>query len=167
MSVAPRLTIRIKKSADGRSALTCTRPDGTVTWQSLNATQGRFFPRHDLTHYAVETVLGHRRGFYGLVAAGWDLTDVGAPWPRGRLPAEAGLSEPIVGMLDLERATGERVNASDVNARLAEVSEEAGIAAIEVSDSELDQIRRKRGELFVQWDTVEPGSALELPFDLR
>ena len=70
-------------------------------------------------------------------------------------------------MLDLERATGERVNASDVNARLAEVSEEAGIAAIEVSDSELDQIRRKRGELFVQWDTVEPGSALELPFDLR
>ena len=54
-----------------------------------------------------------------------------------------------------------------MNARLAEVSEEAGIAAIEVSDSELDQIRRKRGELFVQWDAVEPGSALELPFDLR
>ncbi|HET9775451.1 MAG TPA: hypothetical protein VFP77_02660 [Gemmatimonadaceae bacterium] len=167
MSKAPRLTIRIKKNADGRSALTCTRPDGTTTWQSLNATQGRFFPRHDLTHYAVETVLGHRRGFYGLVAEGWNLTDFGAPWPRGRIPAEAVLSETIVGLLDLERATGERVNASDVNARLAEVSEEAGITSPEISDSHLDQIRDKRAELFAEWDAVRPGNALELPFDLR
>lgn len=167
MPDTPRLTIRIKKSADGRSALTCTRSDGTTTWLSLNATQGRFFPRHDLTHYAVETVLGHRRGFYGLVADGWNLTDFGAPWPRGRIPIEAVLSETIVGLLDLERATGERVNASDVNARLAEVSEEAGIASPQISDSELDQIRHKRGELFAEWDAIGPGNALELPFDLR
>lgn len=167
MSEPRSLIIRIKKNADGRSALTCTRPDGTTTWQSLNATQGRFFPRHDLTHYAVETVLGHLRGFYGLVAEGWNLTDFGAPWPRGRIPAEAILSETIVGLLDLERATGERVNASDVNARLAEVSEESGIPSPEITDLDLDQIRQRRAELFADWDAVNPGDALELPFELR
>jgi hypothetical protein len=166
MSTTPRLTIRIKKSTDGRSALSCTRSDGTTTWQSLNATQGRFFPRHDLTHYAVETVLGHHRGFYGLLAAGWDLTDFGTPWPRGRIPPEAVLSETVVGLMDLERATGERVTAADVNARLAELCAETGIAAAELSDSQLDQIRRRRAELFAEWDAVRAGDALELPFDL-
>ena len=28
------------------------------------------------------------RGFYGLVALGWDLSDFGKPWPRGPLPDE-------------------------------------------------------------------------------
>ncbi len=73
------LLIRIKKNTDGSAALSCLRADGSVTWQRHNGKQGRFFPFHDLTHYAVETVLEHRRGFYGLVAGGWDLTDFGNP----------------------------------------------------------------------------------------
>jgi len=64
------LLIRIKKKGDGSAALSCLRADGSVTWQRQNGQQGRFFPLHDLTHYAVETVLGHTRGFYGLVAKG-------------------------------------------------------------------------------------------------
>jgi len=69
MSEPQRLTIRIKKGADDRTALTCTRADGTTTWQRLEAGQARFFPHHDLTHYAVETVLDRRN---------WQLT---APYP--------------------------------------------------------------------------------------
>ena len=83
------LTIRIKKQSDGSAALSCTRPDGSVTWQRQEGTHGRFFPLHDLTHYAVETVLGYQNGFYGMVARGWNMTDFGAPWPRGRIPADA------------------------------------------------------------------------------
>src|SRR5436853_7103438 len=109
------LVIRIKKNTDGSAALTCTRADGTVTWQRQQGVQGRFFPRHDLTHYAVETVLGHRRGFYGLVAEGWNLTDFGYPWPRGRMPPDMDPSELIVGFLDGERASGTRWNAEDFN----------------------------------------------------
>src|SRR5256714_11770841 len=123
MSAMPgtqHLTIRIKKNPDGRSSLTCTRADGSTTWQSMKNAQAAFFPRHDLTHYAVETVLGHRNGFYGLVAAGWDLSDFGTPWPRGRMPNEAVLSEIMVGFLNLERSTGELTPADDVNRRLAE-----------------------------------------------
>jgi hypothetical protein len=159
------MIIRIKKNADGRSSLTCTRPDGTTTWQSLNENQARFFPRHDLTHYAVETELNHRAGFYGLVASGWNLTDFGAPWPRGRIPFEANLSEIIVGFLDLERATGELARAEDVNARLAEFCHENGYPhPAQVGDSDLERIRQKRAKLFSQWEAVKPGDALELPF---
>ena len=110
------MVIRIKKGADGRTALSCTRPDGTSTWQRQEGAQASFFPRHDLTHYAVETVLGQRRGFYGLVAEGWDLSDFGTPWPRGKLPKDANLIEIIVGFFDRERASGEMGTAAELNA---------------------------------------------------
>src|SRR5262245_60665350 len=97
------LVIRIKKKSDGSAALSCQRADGTVTWQRQEGAQGRFFPLHDLTHFAVETVLGLRQGFYGLVASGWNLTDFGRPYPRGPIPAEAATAEFIVGFLDQER----------------------------------------------------------------
>lgn len=164
---SPQLVIRIKKNADGRSSLSCTRPDGSTTWQSMKNAQAAFFPRHDLTHYAVETILGHRRGFYGLVAAGWDLTDFGTPWPRGRVPNESVLSEMIVGLLDLERATGEIVPAEDVNNRLRDFCSENGLAQpTPVTDDDLSKVRQRRGELFAMWEAVRPGDALELPFEL-
>jgi murein tripeptide amidase MpaA len=167
MSESQRLIIRIKKTADGRSSLSCTRPDGSATWQSMKNAQAAFFPRHDLTHYAVETVLGHRRGFYGLVASGWDLTDFGTPWPRGPLPRESVLSEMIVGFLDLERASGEFARAADVNQRLEEFCTENGLADPQVlTDDDLSAVRRRRGELFATFDAVEPGGALELVFEL-
>jgi hypothetical protein len=168
MSHSQPIVIRIKKGADGRSALSCTRADGTTTWQSLKGGQAAFFPRHDLTHYAVETVLGHRKGFYGLVAAGWDLSDFGTPWPRGKLPPDANLSEVIVGFFDRERATGQLGTAEELNESIASFCAEYGVPARDTcTEDELDRVRQKRAELFAQWDYVKPGDALELPFDLE
>ena len=166
MSGSQRLVVRIKKNVDGRSSLSCTRADGSTTWQSMKNAQAAFFPRHDLTHYAVETVLGHRQGFYGLVAAGWDLTDFGSPWPRGRIPNEAALSEMIVGFLDLERASGEVTRAEDVNNRLRDFCAENDLPApTPLTDDDLALVRQTRGELFARWESVEPGGALELPYE--
>src|SRR5256885_2681456 len=120
MPAAQRITIRIKKNPDGRTSLSCTRADGTTTWQRQEGGQARFFPRHDLTHYAVETVLGHSKGLYGLVAAGWDLSDFGTPWPRGELPKDANLTEIIVGFFDRERASGQMGAAEEINDELAQ-----------------------------------------------
>ena len=71
-----RLRIRLKRGRDGPNTLVCIRPDGSQTMQHDKT--GGFFAVHDLTHYAVETTLNHKRGFYGLVAEGWDLGDFGA-----------------------------------------------------------------------------------------
>ena len=160
------LVIRTKKGADGRTSLSCVRADGTTTWQRQQGAQASFFPRHDLTHYAVETVLGHRSGFYGLVASGWDLTDFGTPWPRGALPKVANLTEIVVGFFDRERASGQMGTAEELNAQLAEFCDENELPAAErLAEQDLSGVRQKRGELFAQWEAVEPGDALELPFD--
>lgn len=167
MPDSQRIVIRIKKGKDGRTALSCTRADGTTTWQRQEGAQATFFPRHDLTHFAVETALGHREGFYGLVSTGWDFSDFGSPWPRGRLPAEAGISEMIVGLFDMERRIGERVSADEVNQKLADYSAENGLSpAPQLTEADLARVREKRAELFENWDAVRPGDALEIPFDV-
>jgi hypothetical protein len=156
------LTIRIKKNADGSAAFSCERPDGSVTWQRQTGSHGRFFPLHDLTHYAVETVLGHRRGFYGLVTEGWDLTDFGAPWPRGQIPRDADPSEFIVGFLDAERAGGGSWSAEDLNQSLR--IHDPAVRA-QVSAEQLTRIRQVRAALFQRWEDLPAGQTLELGFD--
>ena len=64
------LTIKFTKRRDGTVISRFERADGTATWQRKDGPQASFFAAHDLTHYALETTLGYRRGFYGLVAEG-------------------------------------------------------------------------------------------------
>ncbi len=161
------LTIRLKKQREGSAALTCTRPDGTVTWQRQEGGRAVFFALHDLTHYAVETILGHRRGFFGLVAAGWDFSDFGAPWPRGPIPADADPAELIVGFLDAERASGAEWIAAELHEQAAQFYAGLGLStgAPVLTGEELLRIRALRRDLFAGWDALPPGEAPELPFD--
>jgi hypothetical protein len=165
MSLDKPLLIRIKKGTDGRTTLSCARADGTTTWQRQEGGRAAFFPRHDLTHAAVESVLGFRHGFYGLVADGWDLSDFGAPWRRGRLPTEALLVERIVGFFDRERSSGSMGDANELNDHLQEYCREIGMdPAPGFNDDDLMRVREKRGELFSRWDAVSPGETFEVEF---
>lgn len=83
------MRVQLTKRVGGGVVLNCIRADGTVTWQTQDGPLGLFFPYHDLTHYAVETVLGFRHAFYGLLADGRAIDDTGEKEARGRLPAEA------------------------------------------------------------------------------
>jgi hypothetical protein len=128
--VMSRLRIKFTKRTDGGYVIACTRPDGSVTWQ--RGTTAAFFPVHDLTHYAVETELKHKRGFFGLLAEGWDFTDFSSDWPRGRIPADAEPAELIVGLLDSERSggggrDGAPMTAAELNLAAARFYEQLGI----------------------------------------
>jgi hypothetical protein len=126
-----------------------------------------FFPVHDLTHFAVETVLGHTRGFFGLVAEGWDLADFGSPWPRGRLPADMDPSELIVNALSLEWNTGQRATAAELQATIEHWYEE-NLPGQPVppapTDEQLADVRRAITELHQRWRDLQPGRAIELHF---
>ncbi|MGE0552865.1 MAG: hypothetical protein AB7R55_05500 [Gemmatimonadales bacterium] len=161
------LTIRIKKKKDGSAALSCVRADGSSTWQRQQGAQGRFFPIHDLTHYAVETELRFRRGFYGLLAEGWDITDFGAPWAKGPMPEETLHAELIVGFLDADRGSGVRSTAEELNQRGRMYATTHDIAPPPpLSDDALARIRGRLADLLQRWRSVLPGETLELPFDL-
>ncbi len=159
------LTIRIKKSRDGSGALSCMRANGSITWQRQREGLAGFFARHDLTHYAVETVLGYRKGFFGLVADGWDLTDFGAPWPRGPLPVDLDPSEVIVGLLAVEAASGAEWTAAAFSEQAAASGSRAGSQPpLLLTEGQLAAIRHRLRELFERWEALPPGETLELTF---
>jgi hypothetical protein len=162
----PDLLIRIKKKTDGSAALTCTRADGSVTWQRQDGQLGRFFPLHDLTHYAVETSLRFNEAFYGLVASGWDMSDFGRESTRGK-PAQAFLAELIVGFFDLERATGVIGSADDFNEKIVtwHADNDRPVPAFRLTEADVENIRRVRAEMFAKWRALPPGEALEIPFE--
>ena len=110
-------------------------------------------------------MLGHE-GFYTLLAQGWSLDDFSAPYPRGRISLDAELSERIVGLFDLERASGVIMSAADANASIrdhyARLRVTTGLP--DLTDEHLSAIRRRRGELLARWSELAPGEAIELTF---
>jgi hypothetical protein len=160
------MTIRFTKKRDGTHVLACTRADGSATWQRG---PGDFFPFHDLGHYAIETTLGLRRAFFGLLESGWEITDFGAPWPRGPIPPEAmeeaSIAEYLAGQFDAERVAVHRVVAEAFNRMLAEQLAPYGhTLSRRITEGELDRIREAIAELTASWRALPPGKSMELPF---
>jgi hypothetical protein len=161
MMPARALTIRLKKTPDAPPVLTGIRADGTATWQRSHVA----FPVHDLVHYCVESTLGFRDAFFGLIAKGWNLEDFGAPWPRGPLPAEAGTAEAIVGEVWRAFMAREPLSAAELNDRVGAYFAQHGISADRpVTDAELTAIQSRLAELARQWRATAPGGTLELLF---
>lgn len=162
------LRILMTRRADGGSVLRCERSDGTVTWQRLDGPQAAFFPMHDLTHFAVETVLGTTEGFFGLVAAGWDIADTTGKGTRGPLPAGAMAIERIVGFLDVERGTGGAWSAEEFNEQMrnATAAADKRDQFRALAEDELSRIRTRRRELFGEWNRLAPDAMIELVFDV-
>jgi hypothetical protein len=147
------LVVEIAKRADGSGLLRCTRADGSVTWQKQKTHHALHFAFHDLTHFAVESTLAYRRGFFGLIAEGWEIEDTTGKGSRGPLPPEAGEVEHIVGMFDMERGSGVFIT-----------SEDFIHSPRRLSDAEIAQVRACRGELFSRWSALAAGGTLELRF---
>ncbi|MFZ5625546.1 MAG: hypothetical protein ACOY71_14160 [Gemmatimonadota bacterium] len=157
------LRIRWKKGRDGVHAFTCVRADGS---HSLQHHRTDFFAVHDLTHYAVETILGCERGFYGLIAEGWNLDDFGQPWPRGPMPDEALLPEVIVGLLDVAQASGVVISAAELNESMRSwfARQQDTAPPLTLTEEQLAAIRSRTGELLSRWRALPAGETLELTF---
>ena len=136
--------------------LRCVRDDGSATWQKIPR-HGAYFSHHDLTHFAVETTLGLRRAFFGLIKEGWDIEDTQGKGPRGPIPPDAAVAEFVVGLLDAERASGAIWTMEEMRQYNGEWLH--GITAEEIA-----AIRKRRSELFQQWAAVPLGGVLELPY---
>jgi hypothetical protein len=168
------MRIRFKRHPDGSASLTCVRDDGTSTWQRQNGSLGLVFPPHDLTHYSVETTLGYARGFYGLIAEGWDISDFAKPWPRGPVPEETQEVELIVGFFDTERRSLTQMTEAEFNAHaeryVAARQSTKGYslgAAPRLSAEQIEKVRSVRGDLLRRWGALGAGETLELPFPVQ
>ena len=145
------LRIAIAKQSGGTGVLHCTRQDGSVTWQKQNR-HAAHFALHDLTHYAVESILKARRGFFGLIAEGWEVDETTGKGARGALPAEALEIERIVGLFDSERASQALWTPEQFNE----------FAPRALTGEQIDSIRRLRAALFERWAAIPQGEKLQL-----
>jgi len=160
------LLIQITKRVDGSSVLRCVRSDGSVTWQKQDSKHAAFFAYHDLTHFAVESVLGYQQGFFGLIAQGWEIEDTTGKGSRGRLPDEALEVENLVGLLDRERGGSALWSVEEFNDTAAlQASSTGRTAPRPLSPEDLAQVKAKRSGLFSQWRALPIGQCLQLQFE--
>ncbi len=160
------LLIQISKRKEG-SVLRCVRSDGSVTWQKQKGRHAAFFVLHDLTHFALESILGCRQGFFGLIAEGWEIDDTTGKTGRGSLPLEAIEVESWVGLLDQERGGSTVWTADEFNDAAALHAGSARRPALRrLSGEELARVKAKRAELFSRWFALPAGETIELRFEL-
>lgn len=159
------MLIRIKKDAKS-PVITCIRDDGSATWSKMP--YGEFFPRHDLMHYAVETTLGFREAFFGLIASGRTIESFNEPGAARQLPPEAQCTEYFVDQLEREHRFGECSSADEFNAIVTTSMARGGAAApLIVSQKQLDAIRSRFVELLTRYGALPDGKQLELKWKPR
>ena len=149
------LRIEFSKQVDQSVILRCTRADGSMSWQRQTK-HAVHFALHDLTHYALETTLRYRQGFFGLIAAGWDIEDTTGKGARGAIPAETNEVEKMVGLFDSERGAGVVWTVEEFNE----------FAPRTMSIEEMQRVRSLRGSLFQKWFALAAGETLALQFEI-
>src|SRR4051794_21887497 len=161
------LIIELTKLSKGGALLKCTRSNGSVTWQRNEDARGAFFAFHDLRHYAVESVLGYTKGFYGLIGSGWDVSDTTGKGSRGALPDEAAAVEHLVGMLDADSPKQGGASAEELNqyARAHALQNGRSMPQALTEDS-LRQIRATVSALHSDWLNLSEGATMS-PFHHR
>jgi hypothetical protein len=156
--------IRLKKTGDGRPVVTAVRADGSTTSGRLGA--GDFGAVHDLAHFAVETALGLRSGFYGLLAQGWAISDFAAKGAAARLPDEAIVAECLVGQITNGVFGGPAMSAADffwhVRAAVAALRPNATVP--ELDEAGFRALRASLDALLARWHALPPGATLGLDF---
>ena len=158
------MVIRFKKGKNQwkhkPDTLTCIRDDGSVTWTHLY----RGFAIQDLAHYVVETTLGFKNAFFGLVAKGYDIPDFNEPKAKRpfEIPKEAINTEVIVGLLQTDLLESLRGNAE----RCELFRDYSTLLPVSIIDAQLETMEQKLQVLLQQWHNLQPGESMTLQFDI-
>lgn len=162
------MRVQFKKRSDGSAVIQFFRTDGSTAGKRYEK-HGVFFSHHDLTHFAVETVLGFERGFYGLIASGWDIADTDGKGSRGKPPLEALFVEHIVGLFSSENVGGNPpLTAAEFNRQLDEMVASKGVPIGRIfTEQELKTTRERIRDLHASWAAIPDGNSMELIFRLE
>ena len=159
------MIIEFAKRKDGNTVLRCVRDDGSVTWQRNENQHARFFPLHDLLHYAVESELAFAQGFFGLIAAGWNIDETTGKSARGPLPQEAREVEHFVSSFTAEWNSAAGWTAADFNEQAASFASTRGSPAPRsLTDEQLMRVRDRFNDVVARWRDLPDGETLRLEF---
>jgi hypothetical protein len=156
------MEITFTKNSGKSHNISCKRTNGTVTWMPNSS----FFIIHDLCHYAMETKLGLRKAFYGMLAAGTDIRDFGLPKEQRtfQLTEEAIFAEQMVNLLTIEYTQGQIENFVSMLSKICH-SDNHLSKIPEIKPEKLDEIRSSYDGLMNQWILLPEGKTMTLNFE--
>jgi hypothetical protein len=157
------MLIRIKKNTGKLQNLSYTRDDGSATWMQGDD----FLVRHDLAHYAIESVLKYRTAFNGMLNNGMDIKDFEDKEKRSRMAitAEAVYAENFANLFLVETTQG---NFEDFNAvqRGVFISFSNQYDPVTLTQEHIEDIRTYLRQLLRQWEELPVGGTLALTFTI-
>jgi len=135
------------------------RDNGTVTWMYSDD----FFIRHDLSHYAIEKILGYTTAFNGMLNNGMGIKDFEDREKRKamNITDEAFYAENMANLFLMEIAQG---NFDDFNTVQQDAFESLPVQfpKITLPDGKINEIRSYLRQLLQQWNELPAGETLEL-----
>jgi hypothetical protein len=156
------MRIRFCKGDNSRDTLVCVRDDGTTTWSKLTSR----FAYHDMAHYVIETTLGCRDAFYGLITQGWDIEKFTAVDPatgqRPELPAEAMQVEGLVTTFQSQSWNG--APNEEILALWEMSCASAGLPMPSIASDQVDVMRERLARMWRRWDALPAGETLEVEY---
>ena len=147
-----------------KSTLHIYRDDGTLDWEYINPG----LLTHDLAHYAVESILDMKNGFYGIINQGASISDF--ELPKGQkgflvhpdtIHLEALQSEHLVNLVQSEiYNTGTLDDFIQIMKDICAENELEFPARL--NKSSLKEIRSLYSELALEFHSMDEGQELEL-----
>jgi len=162
------MQIEFTKNSHKPCIFKITRADGSQTWSKF---EHLFHAHHDLMHYALETTLGYTQAFYGIINSGYDIQDFELPKnerPKEllskNLPQEALWAEILIGLLQAEHF--QKMPKEDFFDTLAFSCKEKGWEfPAHITANEINTIRNRFEDLWLQWQNLEDGKTLNLEWE--
>lgn len=156
------MQLNITKNTGKPHILSYTRDDGSVTWMYSDD----FFTRHDLSHYAIETIMEYRTAFYGMLNDGMDIGDFEDREKRLLIPMtdEARWAENMANLFLMETTQGTFPDFNEVQQNTGRSSFGDQYLLMTLSPDQIEGIRNRLRQLLAEWDALPVGETLTLTF---
>lgn len=157
------MQLQITKFSGKKNVVKYIRDNGTETWMYSDD----FFVLHDLSHYALEKVLGYATAFCGMLNSGISIQDFEDMDKRKAIliTKEAVYAENMANLFLMETAQG---GFADMNTVIKQAHEtvDTKYPAPVLTAVEINTIRTYLSTLVAQWKALGVGHTLQLNFIL-
>ncbi len=157
------MKIQIKKRSNSKHVISYLRDGLETYWIEAD----NFLVLHDLCHFAIETTLGYKTSFWGLIASGINPNVFENKEKRDALELsnEAWYSEHLTNLLLIEFTQGLYDNINEMLEQSL-MQQNPSISVIKISSTELTAIRSLFYKLIDNWNAVKDGNYLSLDFTI-
>ncbi len=122
-----------------------------------------FFVRHDLSHFAVETILGYKTAFYGMINNGVELSDFMVKERRDalKLTTEAMHAESLANLFLMDFVDGPVENFDQVQQQTMTTSF-PNAEPVSLTGEQINSVRQTLSNLLFQWNQLPAGEFFQL-----